>query len=338
MFSEQGSGTVSVRNSRVGFLFVAAMLAACAADSTTGSGSDATRIDSSGAGDLSVAPLPDVPELINDTIEDVTGDTTEDVTGDTTEDVTGDFPADVGDGSISIYLTGDSSERAYDDDLAGQTPRGYTLALGDYFIQTSLDDSSPQLCFGADGAAILADLAADNLMGACPTAMIPSAIYTHGRVNVAWVRYTVDGSLHHLGVPYPGEFEFFRAYSDTTFEGDDYSAGEGYAEFHGITNVRVPLVFDDPVEFRGTRVETTNGRFWMTFPYTEPLPVVQSNTDAHWARMHWHIFEAFRWEDVSALGYVDGVWDISSIAPTVEEVVVPGVSGYHITTSLDGGD
>jgi hypothetical protein len=82
-------------------------------------------------------------------------------------------------------------------------------------------------------------------------------------------------------------------------------------------------------------VETTNGECWMTFAYTHPLPIDQTNTGPHWARFHWEIFEGFRWTDTALSGFAPGVWDVSSIQTESEPVIVPGTTGYHTTSSVD---
>ncbi|MBI5524833.1 MAG: hypothetical protein HY897_00715 [Deltaproteobacteria bacterium] len=242
---------------------------------------------------------------------------------------------DAGPGTISIYLTGDFTPRTFEDGLSGQTPADYVIALSKYFIQTSMDDPSPVFCFDHGEAAAAADLSRDNLMGVCPTESIPTASYTHGRVKVDWARYTVAGTLHYTGQSLPGEFTFFRAYSDVSYEGHAYAAGEGTAQFSGSTTTEVPATFPPIPPIPGLRMETIAGEFWLTFPYSRPLLVVQGNEDQHWARFFWEVFEAFRWEDRQSAGYLEGVWDVSTAEIDTETVVNPGATGYHVTASTD---
>ncbi|MFH2010391.1 MAG: hypothetical protein ABI333_27580 [bacterium] len=238
-------------------------------------------------------------------------------------------------GTISIYLAGDSTPKTFTDGLAGQTPTSYVIALSEYWAQTSLSDPSPAFCFDTGAAPVEADLSGDTLMGVCDTQALPTAVYTHGRVKVDWARYTVQGTLHYQGMPFAGAFTFFRAYSDTTYLGDAYLAGEGFIEYSGPTQVTIPTTYDPPLSFPGVVVETVGGACWMTFPYSQPLAVDQTNLDHHWARFHWEIYEGFRWQDRSDTGFADGVWDVGMTVPETEEVIFAGATGYYTTASTD---
>lgn len=241
-----------------------------------------------------------------------------------------------GGGTISIYLTGDLTPKTFTDGLSGQTPTRYVVALSEYWAQTSLDDPTPAFCFSTGGAPVEADLAEDTLVGTCRTADLPTATYTHGRVKIDWATYTVTGTLHYQGMPLPGELTFFRAYSDTTYQGQAYSAGEGTITFTGATTVTIPMAYDPPLSLPGVRLETIAGEFFMTFPYSNPLAVDQTSPDHHWARAHWEIFEGFRWQDQGTAGYAAAVWDVAPTEAETEPVIYPGVTGYHTTASTDG--
>jgi hypothetical protein len=238
-------------------------------------------------------------------------------------------------GSISIYLQGDLTPKTFTDGLAGQTPTSYVVALSEYWVQTSLSDPAPVFCFDTGGQPVEADLAEDTLAGVCQTADLPTGVYTHGRVKVEWATYTVTGTLHYSGVPLPGTFTFLRAYSDTLYEGQPYLAGEGSITFTGATQVTIPTTFDPPLSIPGMVLETLDGELWMTFPYSSPLAIDQTDTGAHWARFHWEIFEGFRWQDAATAGYIDNIWDVGMTVAETEPVLYPGVTGYHTTASTD---
>ncbi len=239
-----------------------------------------------------------------------------------------------GGGAISIYVQGDHTPKTFDDGLSGQTPTSYVIALSEYWIQTSLDDPSPVFCFERTPP-VEADMSQDTLAGICQTAALPSAVYTHGRVKVEWATYTVTGTLHYSGMPLPGELTFFRAYSDTTYLGEAYLAGEGTITFTGATEVTIPTSYDPPQPIAGIRMETIDGSFWMTFPYSTPLAIDESDTRQHWARFWWEVYEGFRWEDADTPGYVAGTWDVTTNVSETETVIWPGVTGYHTTASTD---
>jgi len=296
---------------------------------------DAEQDVSMDVDDGSAADMGD--DTAEDTVEDMTMDTAMDTTMDDATDTQDDMmelPGGGG-GRILIYLAGDQQSKTFNDGLAGQTPTNYEIALSGYQVMTASDDPNPQPCFDHGDAPVVANLAGDTLMGSCPTSMIATAQYTHGRVRVDWLRYQVSGTLHAAGQVLPGQFTFFRAYSAVTFEGQSYQPGEGYLRYAGATTFERPMTFTDTLAWPGVTTELVNGEYWMTFPYGRPLPVVQNSMDEYWARFHWEIFEAFRWQNMSATGFMDGVWDVVPPPGASEQVQMSGVSGFYITTSLD---
>jgi hypothetical protein len=237
-------------------------------------------------------------------------------------------------GRIDIYLTGDATPHAFSDGLSGQTPRDYLIAVGAYEVLTSADDPTPVPCF-AHASPVVADLSLDNLMGSCETASIPTGLYTHGRVQVDWASYTVD-AVYQSTFPIPGEYTFFRAYSDTDVGGVSYLAGEGSVTFsYAAGSDTYPWVFTDLPQVPGVQYDVVNGKLWITFPFTHALPIDQSNTDLHWARMNWEIFNAFRWSELAYPGYSTGTWDTSLNILASEPVHYDGVTGYYVTSSVD---
>lgn len=238
-------------------------------------------------------------------------------------------------GVIQIYLKGDLTPQTFNDGFSGQTPTDYQIAISRYHALRSAQDPSPQLCFDHKNQPAIADMQKDNLVGSCPTQTLQSGTYTHGKVKVDWLRYTVDGTLHYLNQPLPGKFTFFRAYSKTTYQGKTYNPGQGWIRFAGVTTVDIPYQFPTQPQIPGIIIQLVNDELTMTFPFTKPLPVDQSNTQRHWARFHWRIADAFRWADKTLPSYQSGIWDVSTMPALAEEVKVYGVNGYFITTSID---
>jgi hypothetical protein len=307
------------------------------------SGANSSGNDDAGA----EADTMDDADPASDATADVADDDTSDAQVEDTFDAHDEDTADAsaedtsvedtsGGGTIEIFLAGDLSEKTFDDGLSGQTPLEYEIALSKYHVQTSLDDPSPVVCFEHDQP-VVADMLEDNRVGTCETATIPTDNYTHGRTKVDWVRLTVDGTLHYAGQSLPDEFTFFRAYSDTTYDGEDYAAGEGWVQYGGDSTNRTDLDYGEAVPTEpGVEAETIGGEFWFTFPYERPLPVDQNNQQSHWSRLHWEVYEGFRWEDRQSPNYTDGQWDVSATNPArTEQVSSYGVTGSYITTSVD---
>jgi len=239
-----------------------------------------------------------------------------------------------GKGSIAIYLKGDLKPKTYQDKLQGQTPTNYAIAVSKYYIMRSINDPAPQLCFDHGKNAKIADMHKDNLVGSCVTNALKTGLYTYGKVKVEWVRYTVQGILHY-NQKLPGAFTFFRAYSDTTYQGKSYKAGNGTIAFSLLPTNTIPYKFPNPPPIPGMKFQLVNGEFWMTFPYKRGLPVKKDNEKKHWARFHWEIDKAFRWEDLSTANFQKGSWDVTLNPSTAEPVKGFGVSGYYITSSID---
>lgn len=279
-------------------------------------------------------PLPDmVPDVPTDLPPDSPIDAPEDDGTDTTD--TGE--SDMGlPGRIAIFLAGDDSERTFTDSASGQTPRDFDIALSAYYVQTSRFDNSRALCFDLGDTPAIADMSGDNLIGSCLTSSIPTGTYTHGRVKVDWLRYTIDGTLHAGEGPDQGEYDLFRAMSNTEYEGTYYTANTGYIAFSGLISFSLPLTFP-PMSGGGMGIDINMelGKLWMTFPYSSPLPIDASNLQHHWARFHWELYESFRWIDTSLEGHSPGVWDTRYNIADSEQVVGSGFNGYHITSSLD---
>ena len=239
-----------------------------------------------------------------------------------------------GHGVIDIYLAGDLTPVNFVDGLSGQTPTNYSTALSEFQIMASAVDPNPVLCF-SHAQPVIADMAVDNWVGTCDTATIPTNGYTYGRVKADWAQYTVAGTLHTTPT-LVGEYTFFRAYSDTTYQGTDYLAGEGTIRF-------VAGAFDQTYPWRYAALpsggdisyEVIDGEFWMTFSFTRVLPVEQGGPEKHWARLNWQTYEAFRWSELAYAGYTTGAWDTSSVITLNEPVRSPGVNGYYVTSSSD---
>ncbi len=292
---------------------------------------------------LSVARGDDAASLLDatDDVSDSSGELSEDASGDADDAETGDADAsgdtadtaDTADvGRIEIYLAGDHAVRDYNDGLSGQTPTAYQIGISGYQLRTG-PTATPVPCFDLDEP-VVADMDGDTLVGHCRTDEVPTALYTHGRVRVEYLTYTVGGRLHYAGQVYAGDFVIFRAYSDTVYEGVDYNAGSGWVRYEGPTTVTLPVEYA-PLDVVGLSGELVGGEYWLTFPYLRVLPVETSNTDTHWARFHWEVYEAFRWVDDAGPDNRDGEWDVGTTLAASEEVRMTGVAGYHITSSID---
>ncbi|MBI5607332.1 MAG: hypothetical protein HY902_00460 [Deltaproteobacteria bacterium] len=299
-------------------LVTACALAACDAGTAATTAGSATGTDAAGA----------------DTGAVTASDT---ASGDAATTADGDSASLTG-GSIAIYLQGDQLPVTFSDGLQGQTPTEFQVALSRYQVLKSADDPAPQPCFDHGKTPVIADLAGDNLMGQCATSGIATGTYTHGRVKVDWLRYSVTGQLHYNGMALPGKFTFLRAYSDTTVDGKPMSAGAGTLRFRdksGNVDNEIPFTYPALPSMPSVTTQLQGGEFLMTFAYTKPLPILHDAPGAYWARFHWQVWQGFRWQDSATAGNTAGVWDVQAPPAPSESVIFAGATGYSVTTSID---
>lgn len=318
-------------------VLVGLMLGACSGaelgDGVTGGALDGAGV-SDAAGDIAAGDIAAGDVAAGDVAAqtDASLDTSPAEDAGATADGSGDA------GKVSIYLTGDTKAVTFTDGLAGQTPTKFEIALSRYHILTSPADPAPVLCFDHGPKPVVADLAKDTLVGSCPTAGLPTAMYSHGRVKVDWARFTVQGKLHAAGGVYPHSVTFFRAWSDTTVDGEAYKAGQGTITVVNPLGVQVatmPYTYPPAPPIAGMTTETVKGEYLMTFVWSKPLPVVKDFPGEHWSRFHWHVFQGFRWQDSDVAAHVKDAWDVWATGSDTEAVKVAGVTGYHVTSSAD---
>lgn len=316
---------------RARFFLLALLLAGCSGsggdEPVSGTGMEPDAGTDMGPVSDTVAGADTVPDA--DTVADTVADTGTDAVADAAA-----VPA----GSIAIYVKGDHSPVLFNDGMSGQTATDIEIAISRYHILTSAGDPKPELCFDHGAKTVVTNMAKDTLVGTCPTAKIPSAAYSHGRVKVDWSRLTVAGNLHYGGQVISGNYTFFRAFSATNLDGKAYAAGAGSVRFKdksGFVDQVLPYAFPSLPQMPGVKTQTIGDEFLMTFVWTKPLTIASGDTAAHWARFHWQVFEGFRWKELTMAGYQTGIWDASTSPAASEPVLLGGVTGYKVTSSTD---
>ena len=316
---------------RLPHLALCGMLLACTVESAGGTTGPAPTGDAKAtAGDVAAA---DATGSHDGTMLD------QPAAADAGADAASDLAADASaSGTIAIYLLGDHQPQSFADGLQGQTASEFQVALSRYVVLKGADDPAPQPCFDHGDQPVVADLQGDKLMGLCPASAIATGLYTHGRVKVDWARYTVQGQLHYGATTLPGKFTFLRAWSDTTVAGKAYKAGTGTLRFRDVSGTvdnEVPYAYPPFPAMTGIATQTIGGEFLMTFAYQKALPVVQGAAGSYWARFHWHVWQAFRWQDSAGAAFGPGIWDVVPPPGLSETVLMAGLSGYHVSSSVD---
>jgi hypothetical protein len=230
-------------------------------------------------------------------------------------------------------VTGDLTPQAFNDGALGQTPTNHVLAVSELVLMRSPTDPSPAFCFRVSPVA--APLGADTLIATCETYDLPTATFTHARVQLDWVTFDVQGMLHGPGVA-PGTFSFFRAYSATVYGGTDYQPGSGTLHFDSTLYYHdMGWSFPLPQDRGGVTYEDYFGLLRATIPLSTPLVMQHNDPGAHWIRLHVLTHEAYRWHDSSQSGYVGGIWNASVIQNNSEQVTIRGIAGIDVTTSAE---
>lgn len=237
---------------------------------------------------------------------------------------------------LDIDILGDVSPQTFTDGLQGQTPSRYIQGLGAFQILRSADDLAPVVVFdhGADWVPV--DMLARTRGGSSPLARLPRATYTHGRVRLAFTRFTVDAVAHALGQSVPGELTITSAHAATTVVdavggGASYLRGESRFRFVGAGIEREgPIALPDfPATGGGSVVEREDG-LWLEFPLTPPVVIEPTDPSNHLGVITYALFESFRWRDEAGVDWAEGSYDLDGTAMSSEPVLNFGATGYSI--------
>jgi hypothetical protein len=241
-----------------------------------------------------------------------------------------DAPSDAVAATLSIYIKGDKTAKAFSDGYSGQTPKVYTMGLGRFDIMTSASDPSPVTVFDHGAKPVDVDLLAETLGGAARLADLAAGSYTHGRVLLTSSTFTVQATVH-AAVALPGEITMVAALSDTTINGQPWNQGQATITFAaGGPAVTVPATLPPLPSTGGGTIVQEGGRPWLVFPFPKPIVISPSANKSHRATIVYQVFESFRWEDQTKAGFQDQIFDVDALGSTWEPVHNYGATGYAI--------
>ncbi|MFH1132243.1 MAG: hypothetical protein V1754_12975 [Pseudomonadota bacterium] len=234
-------------------------------------------------------------------------------------------------GIITIYVEGDTSTKSFSDGLSGQTPKEFTMSLGQFDIMTSASDPNPVTIFDHGSNPVDVDMLGHTKAGEGQTKDIPAGTYTHGQVLLTKTVFKIDGTVHAT-LAFPGEIQVIGALSDTTINGESWKQGQATYTFSLVPQpipATLPLL---PSTAGGTIIQK-NGQTWMVFSFDKPISIPLSKGKNWEGTITYEVFKSFRWQDEQKTGYKDGVFDVTALpAPSYEPVMNFGATGYRINT------
>lgn len=179
------------------------------------------------------------------------------------------------------------------------------------------------------------DLIAGSTYVDVDTGSIPPDTYSHMRVTLAYVDYTVAATGHAGGWALTGDLAIDYALSDY----NDATAGprlqgEYLSEFTSGSNV-IPQAGMRPVDFPpsypGATVDTSGGLYRVTFECPQgPIVIDHDAPESVDVRVTFYIEDAFGWEEITAPGHTTGVFDLSSDPSMTEHPAYLSVRGFEM--------
>lgn len=255
--------------------------------------------------------------------------------------VDGGFDAgfDAGTGNISVYVVGDLTPKVFTDGYSGQTPSLQEFGIARLDLMTGPADPAPVTAFDHGASFAVIDMLSSTpmLAGRAPSAALPAATYSYGRVLMTIVRTTVNATAHSgTGFSFPGKLTVVSALSDAVYLGSQRA--KGYTTYGFVPDgAGVSFSFPGPAPVLpsssgGAFPSTDATRTWLVFPFSTPFVVSAGDSSPRSTTIHYEVFESFRWQDVQDAGYGAGAFDLDGPAMSAEPVKNFGATGYRTTT------
>lgn len=216
--------------------------------------------------------------------------------------------------------------------MSYQTPSGLRIGVAEVELLTSADDANPHSLLLA-APAHDADLVAGATFCAVDVGSIPEGVYTHMRVKLDWIRYTVDATGHSAGFALPGSLDVDYVLSD--YDDAELGAraqGDYLATFVGA-GMQVPQAGIQPVEFPTSHpdgtVDTSGGAYRVTFPTPDhPIIIAHGRPESVDVNITYFIDDAFGWLDRAEPGFVADVFDLADNPIATEQPASMAIQGF----------
>jgi hypothetical protein len=241
--------------------------------------------------------------------------------------------------TVTIRVRAEATPVVHDDPWSGQTPRDYFAGIRSL---TLIDES------GRNGDLLVFDVSPDHVeagwndgdettVAQIPVDSLAYGTFTRARVAVSHLRFTVDTTVHAMGISAAGEVRAVQVLSDgTVLDGTTRDRGWWRYVFH-FAGMQFPAGADsgapvtEPPPGGAIEVVVEGGETAVYFPASVLVdPTVQNDVNVV---LEVNVHESFRWEDQDEPDYAAGVFDASP--PSFEPIRQLGVNSY--TLSFESG-
>lgn len=236
--------------------------------------------------------------------------------------------------TVTIRVRATAAPVVHDDAWAGQTPRDYYAGLRSL---TLIDETGrhPDLVvfdLGPDHVEAGWNDGDESTIAVVSVDSLHYGTFTRARVGVSHLRFTVDATIHAMGIAAAGEIEAIQVLSDgTELDGQVRDRGWWRYVFHwagmqfpagGETGAPVA----QPPPGGAIEVVVEGDETAVYFPASVLVdPTVQNDVTA---ALEVNVHESFRWEDQELPGYASGVFDAAP--PELEPIRQLGVNSYTL--------
>jgi hypothetical protein len=256
--------------------------------------------------------------------------TTDDTTGSTSENTEGTSAGT----TVTIRVRATATPITHDDPWSGQTPRDHFAGIRSL---TLIDES------GRHPALEVFDLSPEHVeagwndgdettIAVIPVESLAYGTFSRARVGISHLRFTVDATVHAMGLSAAGEVRALQVLSDgTVLDGQVRDRGWWRYVFH-FAGMQFPAGGDtgapvaEPPSGGPIEVVVEDDETVVYFPVGILVdPTVQHDVAAV---LEVNVHESFRWEDLDEPDYAPGVFDAAP--PAFEPIRQLGVNSYTL--------
>ncbi|MBX3264108.1 MAG: hypothetical protein KF782_30835 [Labilithrix sp.] len=235
---------------------------------------------------------------------------------------------------VVISLKGTTAPFAHTDGWSGATPKKQIVAIRSLYLLRSPTDASPVKVFDHGAKAVETDLVTGEKVEVASVVAktLPAGVFTVAKAGVAYVRYSVPARMHSI-VRVDGQYDNVQSLSDGAVI-DGVVRGKGHFRYAFVANgttygtlegedAPVPAVSTSG----GLTLDTSGPQSFYVFPVQVAIdPNVGVD---HEVGLELNVHESFRWQDQTALGYTQGVFDTTPY--TFEPVMAFGANALKLT-------
>jgi hypothetical protein len=223
-----------------------------------------------------------------------------------------------GTGNYVIVLHADQTPVAVDPSTSGETPTDQRIGFLGLQLMQNTSDPNPL---------VVANLSApvdvgyndgdDTVIATVPAKTLRAGHFTVAQVPIAYVRFTVGGTFHTTELAVPGDFSDVIAMANgASIDGTSRDQGFWETAFSSSGGTTYGMqtgehaVIAQPGASSGIALDNSNSP--SKYVFSTDLDI-DPNID-HDVRVVFHVntYQDFRWQDSSAAGYANGVFDVSA--------------------------